>query len=187
MPNSRIEVSYDYLTEQKLDNKWSVLGNSVNNGMLGTNSFDPWFFIASGVKRGGHFAQGERFLQTHGPTFDKSELVEKTATGTSLNATPLVLLSIPLDDMSVWRFNANVQSRRSNGLDRAVFERQVMVHREGGGAVLGKEHALFTDKSTNYSLMWQTSGNNIQLVATGLSGHTAYWTAAIFYQGVKTS
>ena len=186
MPNSRIEVS-SFLLEQEIDNAWKLNGNSAINGMIGTNSFEPWYFIASGVKRGGYFAQGERFLQTHGPTFDNSELVEKTVTGTSLNAAPIVLFSLPLDDTSVFRFNANVQSRRSNGLDRAVFERQVMAYREGGGATLGKEHASFTDKSTNYSLMWQTSGNNIQLVATGLSGHTAYWTAAIFYQGVKTN
>jgi hypothetical protein len=186
MPNSRLEISA-YLVQVAVADAWKVTGNSVANGQLGTNSFDHWYFISSGVKRGGHFANGERFLQTHGPTFDKSELVEKTVTGTSVNAVPITLFSLSLDDTTVWNFNANVQARRSSGLDRGVFERKVMAYREGGGAVLGKEHSLFTDKSTGYSLVWQTSGNLIELIATGVSGHTVYWTATVFYQGVKTS
>jgi hypothetical protein len=186
VPNSRLEISA-YLLQVAIADAWKVSGNSVANGQLGTNSFDPWFFISSGVKRGGFFANGERFLQTHGPTFAKSELVEKTVTGTTVNLVPLTLFTLSLDDTTVWRFNANVQSRRSSGLDRGVFERQVMVHREGGGAILGKEHSLFTDKSAGYTLQWQTSGNNVELIATGLSGHTVYWTGSIYYQGVKTS
>lgn len=186
MPNSRIEVSA-YLLQQEVDNAWKLNGNSVSGGLLGTISFDDWFFISSGVKRGGFFRNGERFLQTHGPTFDKSELVEKTVTGTSVNAAPITLFTLSLDDTTVWNFSANIQARRSSGLDRAVFERRVMAYREGGGALLGKEHSLFTDKSTDYSLVWQTSGNSVQLVATGVSGHTVYWTGAIYYQGVKTS
>lgn len=186
MPNSRLEISA-YLLQQQINNAWFVTGNNVSNGKLGTTSFDPWYFISSGVNRGGFYANGERFLQTHGPTFAKSELVEKTVTGTSINAVPLTLFSLSLDDTSVWRFNANVQARRSTGLDRGVFERQVMAYREGGGAILGKEHSLFTDKSTGYTLTWQTSGNSVELIATGVSGHTVYWTGTIYYQGVKTS
>lgn len=186
MPNSRIEVS-SYLLQQEVENAWKLNGNNVSGGLLGTTSFDPWYFIASGVRRGGFLANGERFLQTHGPTFDKSELVEKTVTATSVNTTPQTLFSVPLDDTTVWNFTANVQARRSSGIDRGVFERKIMAYREGGGAMIGKEHSLFTDKTSDYRTYWQTSGNQVQLIAEGLSGHTVYWTATIYYQGVKTS
>jgi hypothetical protein len=186
MPNSRIEVS-NFLLQQTINGAWFTVGNNVSGGKLGTNSFDPWNFITSGVSRGGFFANGERFLQTHGTAFDKSEFVEKTLTATSVNAVPVTIFTLSLDDTTVWNLTANGQARRSSGLDRAVFERKIMAYREGAGAVIGKEHSLFTDKSVGYTMQWQTSGNSVQLVVTGVSGHTVYWTGSVFYQGVKTS
>lgn len=186
MPNSRLEVG-NYLLQQQVNNAWFISGNNVSGGKLGTTSFDPWEFISSGVARGGFRAQGERYLQTHGTAYASSELVELTATATSINATPTVLFSLNSTDNVVWNLTANAQARRSSGLDRAVFERKIMAYRESSPVILGKEHSLFTDKTTGYGLVWQASGNSVELVATGLSGHTVYWTATIYYQGVKTS
>lgn len=188
MPNSRLEVSsYLFLLQDQVENAWLQNGNNVSGGRIGTNSYDPFFFVASGVTRGGFKADGERFLQTQGNAVVKSELIEATFAATSVNASPLVLFQATLNDLSVYGFNANTQARRSSGLDRAAFERRVMAYREGGPAVLGKEHALFTDKSNAYSVLWQTSGNSIQLVAMGVSGHTVNWTGSVFYQGVQQS
>lgn len=184
MPNSRLEV-VPIPTPTGAD--WLTTGNIASGAVLGTLNNAGWDFISSGTRRGGFQATGERGLQTHGPLFQNSELVELTAAQTSTNATPIVLFQKTLDDPSVWSFASTVQARRSSGIDRAVFERKVMSYREGGPALLGKEHSVFTDKTASYLLQWQVSGNDIMLVAQGLSGHVVYWTAQINYQGVKTN
>lgn len=185
MPNSRMEI---YPLPPAPDGlSWITSGNLHINAVLGTLNAADWSFISSGVRRGGFYATGERGLQTHGSIFQNSEMVELTAAQTSVNAAPIVLFSKTIDDPSVFSFAATVQARRSSGIDRAVFERKVMSYREGTGAILGKEHSVFTDKTTGYMLQWQVSVNDVLLVAQGLSGHQVYWTAQINYQGVKTN
>jgi hypothetical protein len=166
---------------------WLTTGNIASGAVLGTLNNASWSFIASGTRRGGFHASGERGLQTHGTLFQNSELIELTSVLTTTDGSPQVLFAKTLDDPSVWSFASTVQARRSSGIDRAVFERKVMSYREGGPALLGKEHAVFTDKTASYMLQWQVSINDIMLVVQGLAGHQVYWTAQIQYQGVSTN
>lgn len=186
MPNSRIEVS-NYNLQQEIADAWKVSGNNVIGGKLGTTSANDWIFISQGVERGGFRASGTHYLRTHGVFYSDSEFRTETIVGQTNNSGPLNIFTLPSDDNVVWNLTANVQARRSSGIDRGVWERKVMAYREGSPAILGKTHTLFTDTTASYNVNWITSGNDIILQVTGLSGHTVFWTGTINYQAVKTN
>lgn len=165
---------------------WLATGNTGIGRVLGTLTNDLWSFIINGITRGTWRTDGGRTLSSHGVVYPNTELSELTVIGSTTNAVPTVIFSLPLADETVWTFSAEVQARRSSGIDRGVYERKVMAYREGGGAILGKQHTPFTDESdAGYNLVWAVSGNDMNLMATGVAGQTVYWSGVIRYQGVK--
>lgn len=167
---------------------WLVTGNTGAGKLLGTLTNDLWSIIVNGITRGTWRTDGGRTLSSHGVAFANTELSELTVIGSTTNATPTLIYSLTLPDEHVWRFSAEVQARRSSGLDRGVYERKVMVYREGGGATLGKQHTTFTDESdAGYNLRWEVSGNDLNLMATGAAGQTVYWSGTVRYQGVQVT
>jgi hypothetical protein len=54
----------------------------------------------------------------------------------------------------------------------------VRVHREGGGAVLGTENADYTDdESLALTADFAVSGNDIQVIVTGVAATSITWKA----------
>jgi hypothetical protein len=168
--------------------EWLVTGNINPGHVLGLLSDDSFDIINNSITRGRFRNDGARLLHSHGDTFPETSRVEQTIIANTVNAVPLVIFTFTVPDETVWKFNIDIQARRASGLDRAAYERRVMVYREGGGAILGKLHTTFTDESdSGYDLSWVVSGNDIQLVATGQSGQTLYWSGTVSYQGVKNT
>jgi hypothetical protein len=97
---------------------------------------------------------------------------------TTVDATPTVILSETIAAASVGTFRVVVDARYDDGSLHASFVRTVRVHREGGGAILGTENADYTDDESFLLIAsFAVSGNDIQVVVTGVAATSITWKA----------
>jgi hypothetical protein len=103
--------------------------------------------------------------------------VQENTVGTT-DATPTLILSETIAASSVGTFRVVVDARYDDGSLHASFVRTVRVHREGGGAVLGAENADYTDdESLLLVAAFAVSGNDLQVVVTGVAATNITWKA----------
>lgn len=102
-------------------------------------------------------------------------------TVSTTDATPTVAGSIPLNDNTVYWFEAHVIARGTAGVERAFYIREIRAHRQGGGgATLGSVFSAHTDETTGaLNFVFGTSGNNVTLVVTGLAATAINWSVEI--------
>lgn len=92
------------------------------------------------------------------------------------DATPTLVVSETIPALTVGTYRAVVDARYNDGSQHASFVMTVRVHREGAGAVLGTENADYTDDSSLLLLAdFAVSGNDIQVVVTGVAATTITW------------
>ena len=95
------------------------------------------------------------------------------------DATPQVIFSEELTDPGTCIYQAFVVTRKSDGSETAWFIRTASVRRDGGAAILDFDQADFTRRSDpNIKAEFAVSGNNVQVLVTGLAGSTFNWKAA---------
>ena len=94
----------------------------------------------------------------------------------TVDATPTLVVSETIPALTVGTYRAVVDARYNDGSQHASFVMTVRVHREGVGAVLGTENADYTDDSSLLLLAdFAVSGNDIQVVVTGVAATTITW------------
>lgn len=96
------------------------------------------------------------------------------------DGTPLVLLSLPLDDDSLYQVHLVVMGIDQNSNHRASYVRDFRLRRHSGGVaeLLGSLLNLLGDLVTN--ILWgglsvTVSGNNLVVTVTGLAATTIDW------------
>jgi hypothetical protein len=89
-----------------------------------------------------------------------------------------LILSETIPVTTVGTFRCVVDARYDDGSFHASFVMTVRVHREGGGAILGTENADYTDdESLALAADFAVSGNDIQVIVTGVAATSITWKA----------
>lgn len=162
---------------------WLLTGNFGPNLILGTLTPDRWNFVADALPRGGFEDDGRFFLKTH-QFFPNSESYQHTNGVVTFDDLPLPMFTINVPDEHVGFVDVFIVARETTGVERAVFKRQAMFWREGGGAVVStKVHTMFTDKTNdNYDVQIVASGNDVIVQVLGDLAQTVVWTGTINHQ-----
>lgn len=107
-----------------------------------------------------------------------------SGTVTTTDATPTTLISLALDDNTVYLVEGYVVARRTDAADRAGYYRNVVAYREAAGAATlqGTVDTSFTRES---DATWDStiivSGNNLILQVTGRAGRTIDWLGQLHF------
>jgi hypothetical protein len=123
------------------------------------------------------------------------EAIEEAVTGvasvtptTTTDATPTVAYTFSLADDTAYIFDARIVARRTDSSDYGRFQLTVNVRREGGGAAaiegcVFQKQAQRTDSGMEVN--WNVSGNNVQLLVTGVAAKTIKWQPRVETEAVS--
>lgn len=123
------------------------------------------------------------------------EAIEEAVTGSApiaptqtTDATPTVAYSLTLADDTAYSLDARTVARRVGGVDYGHFQHTVQVRREGGGVAtiegcVFQKQAQRTD--SGMSVDWSVSGNDVQLIVTGVAAKTINWQPQVEIESVS--
>lgn len=123
----------------------------------------------------------DRFLRGDGGWSDiDSPFIYNTSTS---DATPTALWTSPLSFDTTYVVHASIVTVNGDGSKRATYDRKALVSRTGGGAAVlnAADQIVGTDAETDAGLdaAFAVSGNNVQLIVTGLAAQNFSWKAKI--------
>ena len=133
--------------------------------------------IAYKVQHDGTVTVGDRFIYTPNYNF-------KRVSSNTLNNSPTVILTLPLQPSSSYLLDASVSAITQDQSQRGGFKRMATVYRNGNGVatIQGVGFHEFSQQSGAYSVEWVVSGNNAQLQVIGDASLQVNWGATISYQ-----
>lgn len=106
------------------------------------------------------------------------------------DGTQTTAFSFTLADTTLYWFKVVIIARDTGGTDRALYERRVLVYRQGGGATIeGAVQVISTDVETVGATTWDvtftTNSNDVRVSVTGAAATTINWVCTVTYQAVS--
>ena len=102
---------------------------------------------------------------------------------TTSDATQTTIQTLPLEDNTVYDVSAIITGRNSS--DRASYNIEGTVYREGGNAVIEGQTVVHSAESDSaWDATYTVSGNDLRVSVTGTAGTDINWSC--FFQWVKS-
>jgi len=117
---------------------------------------------------------------------DDLKLIKGTLQTT--NNTTTTLLAYTLQTGSTYSIKATIKAREVSGADRALYVKQGLFYREGGGAVQqGTTQDVISDIESNsaWDSTFDVSGNDVRVRVTGAASTTINWHVILEVQRVS--
>lgn len=107
---------------------------------------------------------------------------------TTTDDTPTVAYTTTLNDDTNYILSARIIARRTDDSDYGYFQEEAQIRRESGGnaTIIGSVFQKVGESTdSSWSVTWNTSGNDAQLIVTGAIGKTINWQPQIETENVS--
>lgn len=153
----------------------AVVSGSISSGQVG------WPHLSSGAVRSGHigdFAVVSGSVASGQISAFATNFFIESAVVTVVGAAVTSILSIALADNTNYYLTAAIVGRRTDAADRAAYEREICVFRQGGGGAT-LQGVVATPFTRELTAAWNATlavvGNNVEVNVNGVAASTINW------------